>query len=249
MNVVGIRTHKITPEQDQNLTALLDRYITTLQEGSIVVIASKIVAICEGRVVKTGEKEKKELIRQESDYYLDTSNTYDITLAVKDNILIASAGIDESNGKGNYILWPQDAQKSAVEVWNHLKTKFGLRKIGVIITDSRTTVLRWGTTGVGLGYAGFKPLRDYIDVKDIFGRPLQHTKASVLDGLASAAVVVMGEGSEQTPLALMTELGNTVEFQDHAPTAEELDSIAIDMDTDIYAPLLKNAPWKKGNRI
>lgn len=245
MKVDPIKTHKITPELDSSLTAILDRYIPALEEHSIVVIASKIVAICEGRVA-SANADKEELIKKEADFYLDEPNTYNIMLAIKDNILIASAGIDESNADNNYILWPLDAQKSANRTRDHLKKKFALTNLGVIIADSRTTILRWGTTGVGIAYAGFKPLRDYIGKKDIFGRPLQHTQASILDGLASAAVVVMGEGSEQTPLALITELKETVEFVDHNPTPEELRSIAIDKESDIYAPLLRSATWKRG---
>ncbi len=245
MKVTSIKTHKIT-SKDTDLLSVLDQYVPAMAEGSILAIASKIVAFCEGRIVKVGKRPKHELVREEAQYYIDTPNTYNITLAIKDNILIASSGIDESNADDHYILWPKNSQDTANKVRESLRQKFDLKKVGVIIVDSRTTVLRWGTTGVALAISGFKPLKDYIGQNDIFGRPLQYTKASIMDGLAAAAVMVMGEGDEQTPLAMIDDLTGVVEFVNHNPTPEELKEIYIDIDTDIYAPLLKSVAWKKG---
>ena len=45
-----LKTHKI--KAGDNLHALLDKYLPELEENSVVAIASKIVGICEGRVVK-----------------------------------------------------------------------------------------------------------------------------------------------------------------------------------------------------
>ncbi|WP_225416175.1 hypothetical protein [Wolbachia endosymbiont of Brugia malayi] len=41
-------------------------------------------------------------------------NPYDLYLTIKDDILIPSAGIDESNGDEMYILYLKDVQKVAV---------------------------------------------------------------------------------------------------------------------------------------
>src|SRR6266508_2193439 len=69
------------------------------------------------------------------------------------------------------------------------------------ITDSKTAPLRVGVTGVTLAYSGFQALNDYVGTKDLFGRAWRMIKVNVVDALATAAVLVMGEGSEQTPLA------------------------------------------------
>ena len=47
-----------------------------------------------------------------------------------------------------------------------------LKKVGVIITDSKTTPLRWGTSGVAISYSGFSPLKNYIGSPDIFGKEM-----------------------------------------------------------------------------
>lgn len=170
---------------------------------------------------------------------------YNITISIKNNLLIPTAGIDESNGDGYYILWPKNPQKSANLIRQHLRNKFKLKKLGVIITDSKTTPLRWGTTGTGIGYSGFDPLNNYIDTPDVFGRHLRVTKANILDGLAAAAVVVMGEGDERTPIAVIEDIP-FVRFVDNDPTDTELGNLEISIDDDLYAPLIKNADWHKG---
>ncbi len=245
MTITPIKTNPITIE-DHDLFAILDKYLPKIKECSVLAVTSKIVSICEGRGVKIGEKNKDDLIKQEAQYFIPRDqNPYHVTLTVTRNNLVAGAGIDESNGNGYYILWPGNAFESANSIRDYLTARFNLKQVGVIITDSRTTPLRYGVTAMALSYSGFLPLKDYIGKPDIFGRPFQFEKLNIIDCLASAATVVMGEGSEQTPLAAITDLP-FVEFQDRNPTPEEIESIKINLDTDLYGPLLKNAPWQKG---
>ena len=66
-------------------------------------------------------------------------------------------------------------------------------------------------------------------------------------GLAAAAVLQMGEGAEQTPIAILTDLP-FVHFQDRDPTAEELASVIIPLDEDLFAPFLTSVQWQQGAR-
>ena len=52
------------------------------------------------------------------------------------------------------------------------QVRFSLKNVGVIITDSRTTPLRWGVTGFSIAYSGFEPLKNYIGTKDILEKDL-----------------------------------------------------------------------------
>ena len=247
MQIKAIKTEKITPGSI-GLFELLDKYISQLEDGSIVAITSKVVSICEGRVVPVSEANKDDLIKQEADMYLPKeTNNYNLYLTIKNNILAVSAGIDESNANGYYVLWPKDPQDTASKVRNYLKTKFNLKKLGVIITDSKTTPLRWGVSGIAIAYSGFKPLKDLIGTPDIFGRNLKMTKVAVMDNLAVAAAQVMGEGNEQTPIAVITDVP-FVDFQDRNPTTEELNELKISIEDDVYAPILKGAKWNRGNK-
>jgi len=244
MKVVAIKTEKVIP--GKKLFDILDKYVTELEEGSILAITSKIVSICEGRMVRTDEADKDELIKKEADFYLPREeNKYNLYLTIKDNLLAVSAGIDESNSNGYYVLWPRDAQITANDVRLYLKERFGLKKIGVIITDSKTTPLRWGVTGAAIAFSGFKPLRDLIGTPDIFGRKLKMTKMGILDGLAGASVLEMGEGDNQTPIAVVSDV-SFVEFVSKNPSKKELSELNISIDDDVYSKLLTSIKWKKG---
>ena len=65
-----------------------------------------------------------------------------VMLTMKNNILIPTAGIDESNGKGYYILWPKDPYQSAKKIYNFIKQEFKLNNFGIIISDSHCVPLR-----------------------------------------------------------------------------------------------------------
>ncbi len=245
MRVTPIRTDIIT-RTDRDLAAVLDRYLPPLGERTIVAVTSKIVAVSEGAVVEGEAVDRAELIRREADLYLPPETSrWGITLTITRGVLIPSAGIDESNAGGAFILWPRHAQATANALRRHLAECHGLREVGVLITDSTTRPLRWGVTGVGIAHSGFQALNDYVGTADLFGRPLRVTRVNVLDGLAAAAVLVMGEGAERTPLALIDDLP-FVTFQPRDPLPEELDRLRIDPEDDLYGPLLQAAPWQRG---
>ncbi len=246
MIVKSIKTDKVVPKKDTELFKILDKSVKNVSEGSILAITSKIVAICEGRVIKIDQANKADLIKQESEYYLPPEQSkYNITLTIKNNLLIPTAGIDESNANGYYILWPQDSQKTANQVRAYLKKRFSLEKIGVIITDSKTTPLRWGVTGATIAHSGFYALNNYIGTPDIFGKELKVTKVNVIDALAASAVLIMGEGKEQTPLATIEDIP-FVEFVDQNPSQEEIADLKISLEDDLYASLLTSVQWEKG---
>lgn len=247
MKILPIRTHKIFPKKG-NILDILDLYLKSFQANSILVVTSKIVSLCEGNIVKVGTVDKDLLVAEESDHYIRRQDSkYNFILTIKRSSLAASAGIDESNADGNYVLWPKDPQKTANSIRKYLLRRFQLNYCGVIISDSKTTPLRWGTTGYAIAHSGFLALNDYIGKKDLFGREMHVTKANLPDALAAAAVVTMGEGNEQTPLALIEKLP-FVQFQDRNPTHRELDELNITIEEDLYAPILKTAHWIKGKK-
>jgi len=244
MKISAIKTSEIRPFK-QSIYSILDKYVTQMPDRSVLAITSKIVSICEGNVVKIGDIEKEKLIKREADLYLPAqSEKYDFLLTIKNGILIPNAGIDESNGGGYYILWPKEPQKSANAIRGYIRRRFGYDDVGVIITDSKTTPLRWGTTGIAIAHSGFSALNDYIGRPDIFGKKMRSTKANIMDGLAATAVLAMGEGREQTPLALIDDVP-FVHFQSRHPSKSELQNLHIDIENDLYAELLQSVGWKK----
>ena len=246
MIVKAIKTRPLLPPKD-DLFSVIQESLFEIKERSIIVVTSKVVSIGEGLCIKADNAkiEKDSLIKDEADMYIERDNNLpeSVMLTIKDNILIPTSGIDESNANGYYILWPKEPFESAKKIYNFIKKEYKLKKFGVIISDSHTTPLRTGIIGIGLSYYGFNPLRDYRGKKDIFGRKLKMSQTNIIDSLAAAAVYEMGEGAEQTPIAIIEDIGE-IEFIEK--DFSKNNPLRISIDEDIYSPFLKSAKWHKG---
>lgn len=252
MQFIPIKTRKFLPPKDDILQEL-DKRLPKLKEGDVLLIASKILAIHQGRCVKiekadlsakasaTADKsarynQKHQLVKKEADFSLPAYMIGDseIILTIKDYTLIPSAGIDESNGNGYFILWPKNVNLLLKQIVKRYQTKFGTKKLAAVAVDSRTTPLRWGTQGVSIGFWGLKPLFDYRGQKDIFKRKLKYTQRNLVDTLADLGALIMGEGGEQTPVVVLRG-AKFVKF-----TKKDLyHKLVIPPKKDLYAPILK----------
>ncbi len=247
MIVTPVKTHKILPGAE-TLSEILDKYLPELKDGSVLAITSKIVSLCEGSFEPVSGTDKDDLIIKEANYYLPAKeHKYGYHFSVIDGTLISSSGIDESNGSGNYVLWPKDAQHSANNARDYLVNKTGLKNLGVVITDSTSKVMRRGAVGICLAHSGFQALHDYRDTDDLFGHEFRFSVANHAEGLAGAAVMVMGEGTEQTPLAVIEDVP-FINFQGRTPSKEELDELKLTLETDYFEVFLNSVPWQKGGR-
>lgn len=196
-----------------------------LQDGDVLVISSKFVAVSEGRVVRLGsvqagrrarqlsegsrmDERLCELVLRESDEILGSIPGF--ILASKDGLLTPNAGIDKSNVKhGAVVLYPRRPQVSAWRVREALKFALGV-SVGVVICDSRLSPTRRGTTGVAVASSGLEAVIDMRGRKDLFGNVLKVTSQGVADDLSSAAEVLMGESDESTPIVLVRGLDKGV---------------------------------------
>lgn len=238
MRIETYATRLVLP--GDNLLSLIDDRLPELRERTVLVVTSKIVSLCEGSYVKPEEGfSKEDLVKREADSYWEGGEGCDIRLTIKNGRLLPSAGIDESNGGGLFVLHPEDAFRSARLVWEHIRRRGGLWEAGVLITDSNVVPMRRGVVGVGLGWCGFDPLRRYVGRPDCFGVPLRRTAGNNVDALAAAAVFCMGEGGEQTPLAVIDGIRD-LPFRHLPPTPEEIRESAVSVREDLYAPLLMN---------
>lgn len=248
MIVTPYKTHKITA--GENLTDILDTYLPKIEENTVIAIASKIISISQNRIVKGENVDKQTLVTENADYYYIDEQLLQFGLVIPtitNNILVANAGIDESNVEEGFLLWPENLQKITQQLWEHVRQKYTLKNVGILVTDSRLTPLIFGITGVGIDWCGFDALQDYRGKPDIFNRALKMSQKSVLNGLAAAAVVVTGEGDEQTPLATITDVP-FVRFQHRPPTEQERQDILISKENDIYGKMLNSIKWEKGGR-
>lgn len=204
-----------------------------VKDGDVLAVTSKVFSVAENQMIPKDSIEKRALIEKEADLFLG-EGPYGVCLTIKHGIFIPSAGIDESNSeKSAYLLFPEDPFKSADFVRKQCQKKLGLKHFGLIMTDSHTTALRWGVTGIALAFSGFMPVRNLVGQKDLFGRELHFTRVNAVDALSAAAVYEMGEANECTPLALIR--GAAIEFSE----ADHRMDVRIPPEEDLYRDFFK----------
>lgn len=196
-----MQTKRLEPPQDDVAAALCTATFFP-QESDVVCISSKVVAIHEGRCEQLTKEVKQKRIVAEAEAVIKRPY-WSSPLTMIHHYLVSGAGMDQSNGNGYTVLLPKDPFASA-EWWQQwLRAEYGLHDVGVIITDSRSLPLRYGATGVAIGWWGIEPLQSHIGTNDLFGRPLQYERSNLVDGIAAAATVVMGETNESTPVVIV----------------------------------------------
>ncbi|MCB2080165.1 MAG: coenzyme F420-0:L-glutamate ligase [Novosphingobium sp.] len=217
--------------------AALHRMGEELRDGDIVVLAQKIVSKSEGAIVRLADvvpTDEAQRIARETDrdpamiqLILDQSSEIlratpaAVIARQRTGHVLANAGIDASNvddGEGAVLVWPEDPDASARAIRAELA---GLVRCSpaVVIADSMGRAWRIGTCGGAIGCAGLTVLDDRRGTgQDLFGRTLQATVIAVADAVAAAAVLVMGEGAEGTPAAIVRGCAKWV-TQDHGPGA------------------------------
>ncbi len=220
MELYGLQTPIIQP--GDNIAIILEqsiqRHDLTLCDKDVLVIAETAVATAQGRIQKLenvriskrakdlSEKYSLEpgiaqLVLEEADEIL--GGVPRVILTIKNNTLLANAGIDRSNAPlGSVVLLPANPTEEAWQIKTALEKDQDI-ELGVIIADSRTQPLRLGTVGLALAVAGIEPIKDFRGQPDLFGRLLQITRSAIADNLASAAQLLMGEANEQIPAVLI----------------------------------------------
>ncbi len=208
-----------------------------IEDGDVLVVASKYVAMAEGRFVelsrvKVGSKGKvlakrfdiqenlAELVTRESRQILGGIKGF--ALCVKDGVLTPNAGIDKSNIFPGYVtLHPRNPFEKARIIKEEIYDLTG-KKIGIIITDSRLMPLRMGTTGIAIGVAGIEPVLDERGRIDLFGKELMVTRRAVADDISAGAQLLIGEANEATPIIIVRTEANFLKRTDRKLGGKDL---------------------------
>jgi coenzyme F420-0:L-glutamate ligase/coenzyme F420-1:gamma-L-glutamate ligase len=200
----------------------------TLCSDDVLVFAQKVISKAEGRridlakvlpsaraleLAQTVQKDPRlvELVLRESRRVVRSAKD---VLIVEHHLglIMANAGIDQSNvaapASGEFaLLLPEDPDASAARLRDRLRTLTGCAP-AILVSDSFGRPWRLGTVGVAIGCAGFPATLDLRGQTDLFGRPLRVTVVGHADEIASAASVLMGQGSEARPVILVRGLGS-----------------------------------------
>ena len=179
-----------------------------LLDHDVVVVTSKIVSKAEGRLVRLDEDDtdgRTALVEAESRRILRRRGDLFIT-ETPHGFVCANAGIDRSNlAPGEVPVQPRPPDRSARKLRDALAARWGLTRLGVVITDTFGRPWRRGVTDVALGTAGLAPVVDLRGAADSAGRPLEVTEIALADEIAAAADLVMGKTSG-VPVAVVRGL-------------------------------------------
>ena len=244
MEFFPIKTRPLNPPQD-DLFEVIDKYLLDVKDWDIIFITSKVVSIHQWDTIYNDWKiEKEDLIRQEAKYMVESdiiSEWKSFFLTIKDNILIASAWIDESNANGYFILWPKKPVDFAQKVHKFLCDKYSIKKLWVIITDSATKPLKLWVVGIAMASYWIEPLNDKRGQNDIFWKKLAVTQVNIIDALAPAAVFLMWEANETQPIVIARDVPWIV-YNEKKSLYDEME---IRPEEDLYWILLKPLINKK----
>ncbi|MEM9424241.1 MAG: coenzyme F420-0:L-glutamate ligase, partial [Spirochaetota bacterium] len=238
----------LQPPQDDLLRALFttfrilrDEEGFVLQDGDILFLSAKIVAIGQGRcLLVESQAERSALIRKESDAYIANilpSQSFegrDFPFTLKGQTPVPFAGIDESNGNGWHVLWPENLEETVSVLHKSIAAECSVKSFALVIADSTVFPLRRGCIGVSCAAYGLQVLHSYKGQTDLFGRDLELSENNIVDRLSSFATLFMGEGAEQTPAVVLRGLKQFV------CEGEDFSSLFMDREVDFYWPLFKS---------
>jgi coenzyme F420-0:L-glutamate ligase/coenzyme F420-1:gamma-L-glutamate ligase len=161
-----------------------------------------------------------ELVLRETKRVLKASREI-LLVEDKRGLICINAGIDKSNvaGRGNYALLPEDPDGSARRCRSEIEKLTG-KNVSVILCDTYSRPFRRGQVNFAIGVAGLSPFRDYRGTLDLFGQVLKVKNVAVVDEIAAAAELLMGQGKEATPVVVIRGLSGSIEPCENCEASE-----------------------------
>jgi coenzyme F420-0:L-glutamate ligase/coenzyme F420-1:gamma-L-glutamate ligase len=221
------------------------------EDGDVIVVAQKIFSKAEGRVFNLGDvaasrraqrlarivrKDPRfvELVLRETKKVLKASHEILLVEDVRGLVCI-NAGIDKSNvqGKNEFALLPENPDRSAQECCKRIRHLTG-KEVAVVISDTYSRPFRRGQVNFAIGVAGINPFRDYRGKSDLFGQILKVKNVAVVDEIAAAAELVMGQGDEARPVVVLRGLDESVVLHDKG----RIEEVFISRKEDLFRKVL-----------
>ena len=220
MGIKNIPNIKPNDDLGQIILDFAEKQGTPVKNADIIVIAQKIVSKAEGAIIsldkvnpsilakiiskRIGKRsELIEIILRESKSIIRIRDGHIIT-ETKHGWICANSGIDLSNVSGgdSITLLPKSADTSAYNIRKKIEDLTG-KKVVVIVSDTFGRPFRKGHIDVAIGISGMSPLFDRRGEKDLYGYVLKIKRTAIADELASAAELVIGNGNEGMPVAII----------------------------------------------
>jgi len=207
-------------QKGDDIAQIIFERMPDLEENDVVVIAQKIISKAEGRIrdlrdvqptpeaLELAQRSGRDarlcqVIIEESAEILEVKGKVVVT-KLRNGMVCTSAGVDKSNlesDNGNkVVLLPEDADKSAREIREKLESLLG-KEVAVIVSDSLGHPSRHGSVGQAIGISGIAGL-DKAKGADFYGNSTGAI-INVVDQVASAASILMGQSDEGQPVVVV----------------------------------------------
>jgi len=223
VRIIGIRNIALIKTGDdlgEIIWNAVKKQEDSILDDDVIIVTQKIVSKSEGRVIqlknvtpsslskriarKTHKNpELVELILTDAKSIVRMRDDHIIT-ETRHGWICANSGVDVSNVSGgdSAALLPLDPDRSAKKIRARIGELSG-KNVAVIISDTFGRPFRKGHTDIAIGSSGITPLLDLRGEKDLFGYILQVKQTAIVDELASAAELVMGNATEKIPAVLI----------------------------------------------
>jgi len=221
-----------------------------IMDGDVIVVSQKVISKAEGLLVdistikpstkakllsKRTRKDSRliELILRDSPQLIRADRKA-LIVRRKNGSICLNAGVDKSNVKGRniYSRLPADADDTADELRLGLEELSGCR-LGVIIGDTYSRPFRVGQAEFAIGVSGIEPVIDYRGLKDLYGYKLRFKSVALADEIAAAAELVIGQGAERIPVAIIRGLTRLNPSDKHGLSKKLLLGRRIDLFKDM----------------
>lgn len=173
----------------------------------ILKLSSKVVAVIPVYKILKGSKfpfqftespeEAKRLLESDRSFFL---------VQMQDGRIASDAGIDSSNVPAKYyVLTPPEPDREAEELAKKIKNITG-KEVAVVITDTELSITKFGSVDIAIGSYGIEPIRRKFASKDRFGKPKYGGVDIIVDEIAAAAALLMGQTTEGIPVVIIRGL-------------------------------------------
>jgi coenzyme F420-0:L-glutamate ligase/coenzyme F420-1:gamma-L-glutamate ligase len=102
-----------------------------------------------------------------------------------------------------------------------------------VICDTSSRPFRRGQVEFAIGLAGIKPLKDYRGQEDLFHYKLKVKNVAIVDEIACAAELLMGQGKEKLPVVVIKNLHRAEPSEDAS-----MKELSISKEEDLFKETL-----------
>jgi coenzyme F420-0:L-glutamate ligase/coenzyme F420-1:gamma-L-glutamate ligase len=218
--VEGLPLVKAGDDLPQLIVDALRNLGSPLLAGDIIVLTHKVVSKAEGRIVNLKGVNPSEVALNFANLTYKDPRLVEVVLResravrrmapgvliteTKQGFVCANSGVDKSNVEGVDVIaiLPEDPDSSADSIRARLLKLTGF-DIPIIISDTHGRAHRDGEVNMAIGTSGLKVIRDRRGESDLFGYELKVKRIAVVDEIAAAGELVIGQANEGVPCAVI----------------------------------------------